>query len=171
MSSGGGLVKIAGIDKERIRDFLDIEVDDGALREFRARRNGALLGVDIAGACDLPAGHFDIRMTKSVSVSSAPAPNATIPRTSDLALAWTPGSGTLLVELGGIECTFDAAAGSATIPKSLLAEMQPGAATLDLQLYDELLTTVGDRRYRITTGSDVLGPDGSLFQSRAVTIQ
>ena len=49
MSSGGGLVKIAGIDKERICEFLDIEVDDGAFAEFLSRRNGALLGVDIAG--------------------------------------------------------------------------------------------------------------------------
>ncbi|MCU0725816.1 MAG: ABC transporter permease [Planctomycetes bacterium] len=53
MSSGGGLVKIAGIDKGRIAEFLDIEVSEEALREFRERRNGALLGVDIANDRDM----------------------------------------------------------------------------------------------------------------------
>lgn len=48
MSSGGGLVKIVGIDKDRLREFLEIEVAPEVWNEFRARRNGALLGIDIA---------------------------------------------------------------------------------------------------------------------------
>jgi hypothetical protein len=48
MSSGGGLVKIVGIDKERLKEFLEIEVDPAVWAEFTARRNGALLGIDIA---------------------------------------------------------------------------------------------------------------------------
>ncbi len=48
MSSGGGLVKIAGVDKETLREYLDIEVDDAVWNEFKSRRNGALLGVGIA---------------------------------------------------------------------------------------------------------------------------
>ncbi len=42
-------MKIAGISKERLREFVDLEVSDDAWREFTSRRNGALLGVDIAG--------------------------------------------------------------------------------------------------------------------------
>jgi putative ABC transport system permease protein len=48
MSSGGGLVKIAGIDKQRLREFIDTEVDPAVWEEFTKRRNGALLGIDIA---------------------------------------------------------------------------------------------------------------------------
>jgi putative ABC transport system permease protein len=53
MSSGGGLVKIVGIDKGRLREFLEIDVDPAAWKEFLARRNGALLGVDIANDDDV----------------------------------------------------------------------------------------------------------------------
>jgi hypothetical protein len=48
MSSGGGLVKIAGIDKTVLRDMLDIEVDDAVWQDFLSRKNAALLGVDLA---------------------------------------------------------------------------------------------------------------------------
>jgi hypothetical protein len=48
MSTGGGLVKIAGVDKDAMREFLDIEVDEEVWREFKGRRNAALLGVDLA---------------------------------------------------------------------------------------------------------------------------
>ncbi len=40
-------MKIAGIDKDRLREFLDIEVDPKDWEEFKKRRNGALLGVDL----------------------------------------------------------------------------------------------------------------------------
>jgi putative ABC transport system permease protein len=53
MSSGGGLVKIAGIDKERLREFVDFEVDPAVWKEFTKRRNGALLGIDIATDADM----------------------------------------------------------------------------------------------------------------------
>jgi len=53
MSSGGGLVKIVGIEKERLREFLEIDVDPGVWSEFLARRNGALLGIDIANDEDI----------------------------------------------------------------------------------------------------------------------
>jgi hypothetical protein len=53
MSSGGGLVKIVGIDKQRLREFLEIEVDPKVWEEFLARRNGALLGIDIANDEDV----------------------------------------------------------------------------------------------------------------------
>jgi putative ABC transport system permease protein len=48
METGGGLVKITGIDKERVRDFVEFEVDPDAWEEFKSRRNGALLGTDLA---------------------------------------------------------------------------------------------------------------------------
>jgi putative ABC transport system permease protein len=48
MSSGGGLVKIAGVDKGTVREMLDIEVDDAAWKAFTSRKNAALLGVDFA---------------------------------------------------------------------------------------------------------------------------
>ena len=48
MSSGGGLVKIAGVDKAVLREMYDIEVDDAVWKEFVSRKNGALLGIDIA---------------------------------------------------------------------------------------------------------------------------
>lgn len=41
-------MKIVGIDKDRLREFLEIEVAPEVWNEFRARRNGALLGIDIA---------------------------------------------------------------------------------------------------------------------------
>jgi len=41
-------VKIVGIDKKRLREFLEIEVDPAVWAEFTSRRNGALLGIDIA---------------------------------------------------------------------------------------------------------------------------
>ncbi|MHC5032037.1 MAG: ABC transporter permease [Planctomycetota bacterium] len=53
MSSGGGLVKIVGIDKGRLREFLDLEVAPEVWDEFVARRNGALLGIDIANDEDI----------------------------------------------------------------------------------------------------------------------
>jgi len=53
MSSGGGLVKIVGIEKERLREFIELEVAADAWKEFLARRNGALLGVDIANDGDI----------------------------------------------------------------------------------------------------------------------
>jgi len=48
MSSGGGLVKIAGVDKDVLRDYYEIEVDEAVWAEFKKRRNGALLGESIA---------------------------------------------------------------------------------------------------------------------------
>lgn len=48
MSSGGGLVKIVGLDKDVMREFYEIEVDPDEWREFTSRKNGALIGVDIA---------------------------------------------------------------------------------------------------------------------------
>jgi hypothetical protein len=53
MSSGGGLVKIVGIDKQRLREFLEIEVVPEVWDEFLKRRNGALLGIDIANDEDI----------------------------------------------------------------------------------------------------------------------
>jgi putative ABC transport system permease protein len=53
MSSGGGLVKIAGVDKAKLRDFFDMEVDPAAWEEFTKRRNGALLGIGIAHDRDM----------------------------------------------------------------------------------------------------------------------
>lgn len=53
MSSGGGLVKIAGVDKEVLHDYFDIEVDEAVWAEFKKRRNGALLGESIARDRDL----------------------------------------------------------------------------------------------------------------------
>ncbi|MEN8148598.1 MAG: ABC transporter permease [Planctomycetota bacterium] len=53
MSSGGGLVKIAGVDKDVLRDFWDIEVDPEVWKEFKSRRNGALLGAGIARDRDM----------------------------------------------------------------------------------------------------------------------
>ncbi len=46
-------MKITGIDKDRLREFLDIDVDPKDWEEFRKRRNGALLGVDLARNDDL----------------------------------------------------------------------------------------------------------------------
>jgi putative ABC transport system permease protein len=48
MSSGGGLVKIAGVDKAALRQMLDIDVDDATWQAFLSRRNAALLGIDLA---------------------------------------------------------------------------------------------------------------------------
>jgi len=48
MSSGGGLVKIAGVDKDVLRDYYEIEVDEAVWAEFRKRRNGALIGEGLA---------------------------------------------------------------------------------------------------------------------------
>jgi FtsX-like permease family len=48
MSSGGGLVKIAGIDKGVVRELIDFDVDEKVWQEFKSRKNAALLGVDIA---------------------------------------------------------------------------------------------------------------------------
>ena len=53
MSSGGGLVKIAGVDKAVLRDFYDIEVEPDVWEEFVSRRNGALLGTDLVRDGDL----------------------------------------------------------------------------------------------------------------------
>jgi len=53
MSSGGGLVKIAGVEKEHLRELMDIQVDPEVWKEFMARRNGALLGIGIAEDRDL----------------------------------------------------------------------------------------------------------------------
>ena len=47
MSSGGGLVKIAGVDKDALRKFYEIDVDPEVWEEFKSRRNGALLGAGI----------------------------------------------------------------------------------------------------------------------------
>lgn len=46
-------MKIAGIDKDRLREFLDIEVTPEDWAEFKSRRNGALLGVDLVHDSDL----------------------------------------------------------------------------------------------------------------------
>ena len=46
-------MKIVGIDKERLQEFLEIEVDPAVWKEFTARRNGALLGIDIANDEDI----------------------------------------------------------------------------------------------------------------------
>lgn len=46
MSSGGGLVKIVGIEKEDLRDFIEIDVDPKAWERFKSQRNAALLGCD-----------------------------------------------------------------------------------------------------------------------------
>lgn len=46
-------MKIVGIDKERLQEFLEIEVDPAVWKEFLARRNGALLGIDIANDSDI----------------------------------------------------------------------------------------------------------------------
>jgi len=53
MSSGGGLVKIAGVDKDLLREFWEIEVDPEVWKEFKSRRNGALLGAGIARDRDM----------------------------------------------------------------------------------------------------------------------
>lgn len=41
-------MKIAGIDKAAAQEFMEMEVSDEAWAEFTSRRNGALLGVDLA---------------------------------------------------------------------------------------------------------------------------
>ena len=46
-------MKIVGIDKERLREFIEIEVDPADWEEFTSRRNGALLGIDIASDGDI----------------------------------------------------------------------------------------------------------------------
>ena len=46
-------MKIVGIDKKRLREFLEIEVAPDVWEEFTARRNGALLGIDIAADEDI----------------------------------------------------------------------------------------------------------------------
>ena len=53
MSTGGGLVKIAGVDKELLRDFFEMEVDPKVWEEFKGRRNAALIGIDIAKDRDM----------------------------------------------------------------------------------------------------------------------
>ena len=53
MSSGGGLVKIAGVNKDVVRDFYEIEVDPEVWKEFKSRRNGALLGSSFARDGDM----------------------------------------------------------------------------------------------------------------------
>lgn len=53
MSTGGGLVKIAGVDKDAVREFWEMEVDPAVWEEFRGRRNAALLGIDLARDRDL----------------------------------------------------------------------------------------------------------------------
>jgi putative ABC transport system permease protein len=73
MQTGGGLVKIVGLDKARLRDFLDIEVDPEAWKEFVARRNGALLGADF---------HRDEEMKQRY--------------------VWVPGQEFVLADLGGL---------------------------------------------------------------------
>ena len=46
-------MKIVGIDKKRLREFLEIEVAPEVWEEFTSRRNGALLGIDIAADDDI----------------------------------------------------------------------------------------------------------------------
>lgn len=53
MSTGGGLVKIAGVDKKLVRSFYDIQVDPEEWKDFLSHDNGALLGVDLARDRDL----------------------------------------------------------------------------------------------------------------------
>jgi hypothetical protein len=136
---------------------------------------GTQLGVDVAGACDVAASHFDIEMPKAVTALS-PSANATVSRAGDLVFTWTPGAGGMLVVHltaggGGVDCAFDPATGSGTIPKILLQTQAAGAASYDLQLYSQILTKNGGRSYRITAGNDVLGPDGTRFPGGKLTLQ
>jgi hypothetical protein len=134
----------------------------------------ARLGFDIGGACDVPMSHFDIVMPKSI-VFMTPAENAVLPRTSDLAVGWTPGSGELEMRItgsaGSVDCTFDAASGSGTIPSAMLQALGAGSASVQLVLGNHVVTHLDGRSYAIEAYTDVLLSDGTRLDTRKLTLQ
>jgi hypothetical protein len=173
LEESGGSITVSG--GTRVITFEPDANDDYAFYDKDALWPGnAQLGIDIGGACDVPAKHFDILMPKSV-VLMTPAANAVVSRNSDLTVTWTPGSGRLGLSLsdasGGVSCAFDASTGSGTIPTAMLAKLKLGAASLGMGLSSQLFTSENGRTYRVSTTADVLLPNGAAFTNRSITLQ
>jgi len=108
---------------------------------------GDVLGVSGSGA-DVPA--FATRTITAPSKIAVATPSV-ISTSQDLTLTWTGGESDAKVIIGiargafngstSVSCTFDATAGTGTVPKAQLASMQSGVLTGNLTVGQQRTTT------------------------------
>jgi hypothetical protein len=134
----------------------------------------AALAIDVGGGCDTPATHFDTFMPKSVQLSG-PKSGDTVSRSADLVVSWTPGSGTFSYSLsahtGTIVCNWDAASGSGTVDKSLLAQLIGASAEVSAGVTNFIDVTRDGRQWHISIGTSALAADGTTFKATLVDLQ
>ena len=121
--------------------------DDTYFASVLAFSPGDVLGVSGSGA-DVPA--FAMQTVKSPGKVTTNVPTA-IDTSQDFTLAWSGGEPDATVIVGiargvpngsaGVSCTFDATAGTGTIPKALLATIQSGAPNGDVIVGQQRKTT------------------------------
>jgi hypothetical protein len=112
--------------------------------------SGARATINSAGAV---VSAFNIAVTMPVGITTLTAPGltGTIARTQDIAVAWTGGSGQILIEMVGnpgvgpsLQCSYPATVQSGTIPKEALAAMPTGGYALEIFAADVQTAAIGD---------------------------
>ena len=101
--------------------------------------SGDVLMVSGSGA-DVP--KLSAQITSPSSINVSPAPPSSLSTSQDLTLTWSGGESGASVAVGiersgfndslTVSCTFDATAGTGTVPKALLSQIQTGSPNGDL---------------------------------------
>ena len=134
---------------------------------------GAQLGVDVGGACDIAAAHFDVAVPNEKL--TAPLANDTVSRASDYTVKWTPSNGTVYFQFQapnntGVSCAFDATVGDGVISAAIMGTLAAGTANVAVWNYAYYDRTDHGRPYQVFVSSEVTQPDGTRVPFQ-VTLQ
>jgi hypothetical protein len=133
--------------------------------------------IAVAASSDVTAIDDSIVMPRA-AVISAPAVGSTTTqsRAMPLTVSWTPGGGTLTVEIidanmKTMRCPFDAATGSGTIAAAALAQFAAGTVSVSVSQVRVKSFVAGDRAIELDASTFPVAPNGNVWNGATLTLQ